>query len=162
MNIRILIILSLFCCVQLNAQSFTPFVIATAGHESENPDGSLVWTLGELSIQTLEGEKGILTQGFHQPDYKIIPLGNTEVSDLSINVFPNPVIDNLQIATSASANKSYGYQLFNVQGQLILEKSDIQLPYSISGFDLSQGTYVLRVYEGSQPDEYAIFKILKL
>lgn len=51
----------------INAQTISPQVIAIAG-ETSNP--KLVWTLGEISTETLipTNQNPIITQGFHQPE----------------------------------------------------------------------------------------------
>jgi hypothetical protein len=63
----------IFLCIlmqlvnNLNAQSVSPQVIASAGGYQSNPIGSISFTIGETNTQTLSSATHMLTQGFQQP-----------------------------------------------------------------------------------------------
>lgn len=52
---------------QLNAQSLTPQVVATAGGYQSGANASISFTIGETNITTLTTSTYMLTQGFQQP-----------------------------------------------------------------------------------------------
>ncbi len=53
--------------VELNAQTLSPKVIASAGSYASNASGSLSFTIGEANTQTFSNATNMLTQGFQQP-----------------------------------------------------------------------------------------------
>lgn len=53
--------------IKLNAQYLSPQVVASAGGYQANANGSLSFTIGETSTQTLSSSGYKLTQGFQQP-----------------------------------------------------------------------------------------------
>jgi hypothetical protein len=66
----LLMLLMIHICIAGHAQE----VLSSAGEHIETDAGSASWTIGEPICQTLEGEGGIVTQGFHQPlDLAAIP-----------------------------------------------------------------------------------------
>ena len=63
----------------ISAQSLTPTVIASTGGFSSNANGSLSYTVGEMTmVQTFSANNNILTQGFQQPTNNV-----TGIIDLS-------------------------------------------------------------------------------
>jgi type IX secretion system substrate protein len=79
----------------MNAQSLTPTVIASTGGFSSNANGSLSYTVGEMTmVQTFSANNNILTQGFQQPNE--FPLGLIDITQDdfgSFAVYPNPAVD---------------------------------------------------------------------
>jgi len=67
----------------LSAQSITPSVVGTAGGYGTAGATTLNWTVGEMSVSTLNNGSNILTQGYHQPAGKLIyySRANGNVSD---------------------------------------------------------------------------------
>jgi hypothetical protein len=99
--------------------------------------GSFTWTVGEVSINTIENPDNHITQGFNQS--KIEFLGIEEFTEkLLINVFPNPTTDFINI----NASKKTTLTIYDVNQkqikQLSLNKQD-----QVDLTDLSSGTYVL-------------------
>ncbi len=57
----------------VNAQSITPFVIASTGGFGSNGNMSVSWTIGEPIIPTISNSVNFITQGFHQPFNDSVP-----------------------------------------------------------------------------------------
>lgn len=85
--------------------------VISAGGRSQ-PTASIAYTVGESFATTLKSSELWLTQGFHQPCIRVIPLENPELGEESqvgteggtspfgneeILVFPNPVKNRLTI-----------------------------------------------------------------
>jgi hypothetical protein len=73
---RYLQLLILSCCYSgsfslLDAQTppIKQDVISSAGTRFQSSTTALDWTLGEISVSTLQGNSAVLSQGFHQPKY---------------------------------------------------------------------------------------------
>src|SRR3954466_7249737 len=83
----------------LNAQMLTPQVLAVTGGFASNANGSLSYTVGEMTmVQTFSANGSILTQGFQQPNDNItglIELSRGETG--SFVLYPNPAVDNVWI-----------------------------------------------------------------
>ena len=79
-----------------DCQKLSNSVIASAGDIAKNSDFYLEWTLGEFATETLASEKGLFTQGFHQPiltfkSFHSPPVkDNQTVSGYQVKIAPNP------------------------------------------------------------------------
>ncbi len=77
----------------------------------------------------------------------------------SIKVFPNPVSDLLNVQFEDMNMENAKYQLFDLQGKLIEEKSLNSITNQIDASTLPNGTYMLNI---NQSDKLLqTFKILK-
>jgi len=81
----------------------TPTVISSTGGFASNANGSLSYTVGEMTmVQTFSAGGNILTQGFQQPNENVTGLIDLTQDEFgSFVVYPNPAVDNL----------SFGFQL---------------------------------------------------
>jgi hypothetical protein len=142
----------------VNAQSMEKTIMASAGNHLINSENSISFTIGEPLIGMVHNDASI-NQGFWAGSLVVELI--TEVKDLNgIKVFPNPMVDELNIFTDS--NKLYGITLFGVDGKRALkQKVDTSLlEYKINLSYLSKGVYVLRLFiEGSQEEK--LFKIIK-
>jgi hypothetical protein len=88
--------LAAFLSIGLKAQMLTPTVIASTGGFSSNANGSLSYTVGEMTmVQTFSASGNILTQGFQQPNESVTGLLELTQDDFgSFVVYPNPSVDN--------------------------------------------------------------------
>ncbi len=72
----------------------------------------------------------------------------------SINLYPNPVKDNLNISLSSIKSENTSLQIFNSTGQLVLQQNiDLingQNNINLNVNHLNQGIYILRINETSQ------------
>lgn len=67
---------------------------------------------------------------------------------LSMQVFPNPARDELEVAFSAPGSEPVSIQLFNTMGQLLRQRRTLSLPNGlvrIGVSDLPRGTYLLKL-----------------
>lgn len=105
----------------MNAQSLTPQVIASTGGFSSNANGSLSYTVGEMTmVQTFSANNNILTQGFQQPND--IPLGLLDITQDdfgSFVVYPNPAVDNTSLAFQMPEAGRVTIALYDMLGQKV-------------------------------------------
>jgi hypothetical protein len=117
----------LFCALLsmglLKAQMLTPTVIASAGAFSSNANGSLSYTVGEMTmVQTFTANGNILTQGFQQPTDKVTGLIDfTQDAFGSFVVYPNPAVDNLWFGLQLPESGKVSIELFDVLGQKVAQ-----------------------------------------
>ena len=104
-----------------SAQMLTPTVISSTGGFSSNANGSLSYTVGEMTmVQTFSANGNILTQGFQQPDDYVIGLIDlTQGQFGSFVVYPNPAVDNLWFGFQLPEAGKIQITLYNALGQKI-------------------------------------------
>lgn len=144
-----IIIVSMLLSGMLNAQE----VVSAAGNEHVQPNGSIVYTIGEPVINTVIGPDEVLTQGFNQPWAYII----TEVGSVPpphILLYPNPTRHDLHIDIGDAAN-GYTYELFDAKGSRVLEGRLIERLTTLEMHHFASGSYVFRLYTPQQPNPYS-------
>jgi hypothetical protein len=107
----------------LNAQMLTPTVISSTGGFSSNANGSLSYTVGEMTmVQTFTANGNILTQGFQQPTDRITGLIDFTKDEFgSFVVYPNPAVDNVWFGLQLPESGKVTIALFDVLGQKVAE-----------------------------------------
>lgn len=143
-----------------SAQSISPQVVASSGAHATSPYVQLSWTVGEVVVTTLTGGGGLITQGFHQT-YDVATIAEEAPLGLSVNVFPNPATDLLQIALSGEF-PDIELALMDMSGKLVGSQ---MLRSGTSGFNfgvgfLAKGTYVLRL-SSKDGDVMYSYRIIK-
>ena len=105
----------------MNAQSLTPQVIASTGGFSSNANGSLSYTVGEMTmVQTFSANNNILTQGFQQPNDQVLGLIDITQDDFgSFVVYPNPAVDNAYLGFTLPEAGKVTIALYDVIGQKV-------------------------------------------
>jgi hypothetical protein len=122
----------------LRAQSIERYVIGSAGGTYFNGiDFEMDYTVGEIAITTISNTSNTLTQGFQQP-YGLTWVAVQEYSDnpSDIILYPNPIVDQLNISIQNAQTGVYRVMIFDVLGQLLVDDK------TSAGFD---GTAQLNV-----------------
>ncbi|MBK6284487.1 MAG: T9SS type A sorting domain-containing protein [Draconibacterium sp.] len=135
-------------------------VISSAGTNSIGTDVQLSWTLGETVTESLTGPNFILTQGFHQGNLKVTAIGINPNAGFLISVYPNPVLSELILEVSTSGNPNLSYQLFDLEGKLIISQKVENFPEIINMNIYSSGTYLLKIIRNGK-EMFPKFKVLK-
>lgn len=105
----------------LKAQQLTPTVIASTGGFSSNANGSISYTVGEMTmVQTFSANGNILTQGFQQPNDNVTGLIDLTKDEFgSFVVYPNPAVDNLWYGFQFPEEGKADIVLYDAIGQKI-------------------------------------------
>ncbi len=106
-------------------------VVATAGDSYRGANVQLDWTMGELAISRISGQRQI-TQGFHQPYYHIVGVDELPKHIGQVKLFPNPTSDRIQIQIDFEVPRAVVLQLVDLQGRLLWT-------YKAMGQNLSKG-----------------------
>jgi len=134
---------------------------ATSGLTISNSAGNISYTVGQLDYtSTPIGNLGTLSQGVQQV-YNSLPFTYIVNIDRSttLSVWPNPVMDNLNIKINSGSVLGISYQIMNMNGQLIENKKIFSSDIKIDTRNYTIGAYILSV---SLPNQPAIqFKIIK-
>ncbi len=102
----------------VDAQTVQNQVIASGGGNSVSGNIDMEFTIGEPVIETFETPGLVLTQGFHQPSLVLTLIEEPDMLT-DINIFPNPVRDELTIDIPADYNSKILYRLFDLNGKLL-------------------------------------------
>lgn len=137
----------------LNAQE----VISTQGDSYGNGTNTLDFTIGEQVIETASNGTNDVTQGFHQTNLII-----TNIEDLginfSVNIYPNPTSDALNLSIEKYENLSF--QIYDMEGKL-LKKSNLISPLTnVNLSDYPKGTYLFTLTQ-SDKKKIKTYKIIK-
>lgn len=112
-----------FLAMGLRAQMLTPTTISSTGGFSSNANGSLSYTVGEMTmVQTFSAGGNILTQGFQQPNDNITGLIDFTQDEFgSFVLYPNPAVDNLWFGLQLPESGRVTVSMFDVLGQKVAD-----------------------------------------
>lgn len=150
---KLKITLLLFLC----PFSFIPQeVVSTQGESYLIANTSIVFTIGEVVVNT--GFDGVieLTQGFHQTNLNLTAMEDHNPS-FNATIFPNPTTDILNIKTSMFEGVTYS--IYNAQGKLILRDKLYfeQTPVNVRQFTV--GAYLLKL--NAEEKKQKTYKLIK-
>ena len=154
MKTTVFLLLTIFCC-SLKAQQ----VVATAGEQFSNINGSISFTIGEGVASTLTDGDKTLTQGFHQTTISITVFKDSEASDFSMTAFPNPATHAVTLKTNQEIISGLKYLMTDQGGKLVLQKKIESDETVIPVEQLPAGVYILKIQDNLK--ELKSFKIIK-
>jgi Secretion system C-terminal sorting domain len=124
-----------------DAQTIERQVIAAAGTSVSTPL-QIDYTIGEIAILPLVFNKTVVTQGFQQPNFVVIP-GNNVFPYLII--YPNPTPGNTVARFVLPAPASITVSIYNAIGQLV-SKEKINYPGGEMQYIIKSGTFKNGLY----------------
>ena len=137
----VLIFFALGAIKAANAQAIMPEVVNASGGYFSNVDFSFEWSIGEVSIATIESAAHMLTGGVLQPNLPgLVP--NIDLSESTLQVSPNPFNSWVKLSDSSSTETQWNVRLYSANGQLLLDQravNELNLSY------LPNGIYLLQV-----------------
>jgi len=138
--------------------------VTIAGGNASGSGGSASYTVGQIVYSTETVSSGSVAQGVQQPFEISVVSGINEIHGilLQCSVYPNPTTDLLILKIDASATpgfQSLSYQIYDINGKLLLSKKLTGNETSISMENLVPATYFLKVIQSDK--EVKAFKIIK-
>lgn len=131
------------------SQSVEISLISSAGGEFSAANTNLIFTVGDLAIETFSTDDLYLTQGFLQTYDDATGIYNGAFQDLNLSVYPNPTINHVFIEFESSTTdiitKNIELTIFDINGKLI---NQVSLTEFINKIDLTMyhsGTYILKI-----------------
>jgi len=130
---RFLLTALLWHCVLIvsTAQDATLFnqVVGTTGRFAVQQGRTFAYTIGEVVIPTLSSSNVVLTQGFHQPEQtRIVSVGDPDLTDWDILVFPNPVSEVLTVRYSPEKGSVLTATVVDLVGRVIITDQPLADP----------------------------------
>ena len=141
----------------LQAQETVP----VSGGNATGTGGTASYTVGQIVNITNTGTTGTSAQGVQQPYEISVVTGIDEALEIMLEmvVYPNPATDFLKLNLGDYDGENLRYQLYDINGSIILtDKIEVQ-ETDISMQTLKPSTYFLKVIQGNK--EIKTFKIIK-
>ncbi len=109
--------------------------------------GTVSFSVGQMVYTTDSKEGGAVVQGIQRP-YRITTTDIKKLDNtLSFKAYPNPSSDYLFLEMNAYRNEKLNYQLYDMQGKLIMT-NPIEIPKTqINMRNLAVGSYVIHIYD---------------
>jgi len=154
---RIILLCSfIIMCLALNGQQ----VISSSGGTMNSSTGSLSFTIGEGVASTLTKGDKIVTQGFQQSNLAVSILNEAIDLNFSLNAFPNPTKDILNLSTDKDDISSLQFRLYDSNGKMLMNKKFDSSSVTIIFDQYPYGIYFIKVIDGLL--EVKLFKIIKM
>ena len=143
--------------------------IPARGGNASGSGGSVSYSVGQIVYTTNTGTPGSVAQGVQQP-YEISVVNSIDEAKgitLMLSAYPNPTTDYLTLEVDASTLlniRSLSYQLYNINGKLLMNKNIESNKTSVSMTNLVSEIYFLKVIEAQgtvTQKEIKTFKIIK-
>lgn len=149
-------LLFIFCAAISYAQNNT----VASGGDAAGSSGSVAYTVGQISYETISNSSGSISQGIQQP-FEIFELTTDEMMqpNFTMLVFPNPVVNNLTIRIEETDWTDLTYHLYDLQGRIVSNGNITQSEFHIEMNHLPKSVYVLRISKQNQT--LKSFKIIK-
>ena len=157
MKIKKLLIATLFLgAFQAQAQES----VATSGGNASGTNGNVCYTVGQEVYTTYTGTTGSVAQGVQQPFEIQTVLGADNFNiNLQLAVYPNPTTNWLQLEVRNTDFSNLSYQLFDLNGKMILNEKITAETSSIQMERLPAAIFLLKVVNNNK--EVKTFKIIK-
>lgn len=136
----------------------------SAGGSASGSGGSATFTVGQIFYHTHEGVGGSVAEGLQQP-YEIYVVTSVDEMDnitLSMNAYPNPVADRLQLVVDENVDFSmagYLFQMLDSQGRKLQSDRIINRHTVIDMSQLPPAVYFVRIMDSQK--ELKTFKVIK-
>nr|MBK9651129.1 T9SS type A sorting domain-containing protein [Bacteroidota bacterium] len=155
-----------------NAQTIQRSVIGSAGTTATTGSVSISSTVGETITSKLTSGNGSIKQGFQQGNILIARIANEELpatttevksaalqkaeTELSLNIFPNPTTDFVNIATET--DEKINLTVIDVQGKIIKQVQHSTDQTQIDFTQLQAGTYFIVAQSANSRNTYKVIK----
>jgi hypothetical protein len=131
-----------------------------AGGSGTGSGGTVSYTIGQIDYISTTGSNGSTNQGVQQPIEFFQTNSIGEIGDeIHLSLGPNPTFDNITLFYENSENVNLHYELFDVNGKLIITTTPLKDENLIQLRELLTGNYFLKV--SRENNEIKTFKIIK-
>ena len=145
---RAVFLICAFCSVSM---TYAQQTVPASGGDAVGSGGSSSYTVGQVVYTTNSGANGSVAQGIQQP-YEISTLVGLKVTEINqeLTAYPNPTNNVINLNIGNYKNEKLSYQLYDVQGRLLVVKPIKENRTSIVLQDLSGSSYLINVLDNNQ------------
>jgi hypothetical protein len=149
-------VLMIFCIL-----TFAQSTIPASGGNATGAGGSVSYSVGQIVYTTNTGSGGSVAQGVQQPYEISVVTAIEQAKDITLSclIYPNPTSSFLTLKVENYDTENLSFWLYNVSGNLLLNKKVAGTETQIPMQNLLSGTYILKVTVGGK--EVKTFKIIK-
>lgn len=150
-------ILVLFFSVVTQSQQ----AIVPAGGNAVGSNGTVSYTIGQVTFTTADNSNFSVAQGVQQPyEISILDVGDHNYDSIQLKVYPNPTPANVILEITPAELEGFAFQLFDNLGKLILKGDKITSIQTKINFEgLPSSVYYLEVTNNNK--HLKTFKIIK-
>lgn len=154
--LKILNVIFFLAAFQINAQQ----AVVSSGANATGSNGNVSYTVGQVIYTTNFSATGSISQGVQQA-YEIQTVMGIDNFDINLQfvVYPNPTADWLAIDIKNYNYETLRYQLFDINGRLVLSDKIVSDSTILKMQELSTSMYLLKVLSNNK--EVKTFKIFK-
>ncbi len=160
MKIYLLPLLFLFILSVINADAQNGTIDRIAFSATASPDNGFQTIVGMPYSQSIEDANGSLTVSAQYSTNNDIVTGVKNEEKLSLNVFPNPVKNELNIQVVKPFNGQLFLQLTDALGKIVMNKNTNENNTVLDVQFLAQGNYILNITEPKTNQSFT-YKIIK-
>ena len=156
-KLTIILLLLCFGLTKVQAQE----AVMTSGGDASGSGGSASYSIGQIVYTTNTGTNGSVAQGVQQP-FEISVVASIEEAKgitLKCSVYPNPATDYLMLKIENFDLSTLNFQLFDINGKLLLDQKINSNETSISMESIPSANYFLKVIQSNK--KIKTFKIIK-
>ena len=151
MKTTVILIIVILLCPLIKGQT----VINSSGKNISNTTLMLTYSIGEIVVKTINNTQCILNQGFCQQNYQTVTGVNTPTLENDLNIYPNPVQNELNIVAKTRFDK---ITIYDINGKVVFCQKFDNKPINIS--HLLGGIYIIRTFD-HKGDFINSFKFIK-
>ena len=143
--------ISFICAFCSFSMTYAQQAVPASGGNAVGSGGSSSYTVGQVVYTTNSGANGSVAQGIQQP-YEISTLVGLEVTEINLELtaYPNPTNNVINLNIGNYKNEKLSYQLYDIQGRLLVVKPIKENRTSIVLQDFSGSSYLLNVLDNNQ------------
>ena len=140
--------------------SFGQESISTTGGDVVNTSGSIHYTIGQVFHKNYISSDGSIAEGVQHPYEFFSSVGQDEMNiNIDVAIYPNPTNDYLTLNISSFKLDDLYLELYNLNGQILIDKKILDINTQLSIGQLSPSTYFLRItQENNLIKEFTIIK----
>jgi hypothetical protein len=147
------------------AQNIAPQSVNSCGSMYTQANGSLTYTVGELVILTqFDNQGNSISSGFTSGStITTLSIVEPDSSLLDVNVFPNPVMEQINIRVNYTNENHIHIKILDLKGKEVFNEnySGISNLIGINAKDFATGTYILSL-SNKENKLLCSYKIVKI
>lgn len=161
---RIVYLMIVFASTAVSQGLFSQQAVSVSGGDATGATGSVSYTVGQTFFKTYNTPLASIHEGVQQP-YEIFVISsveNTFSEAIQIEVYPNPVLENLIIEVGELNARSLNFQLISTEGKLLQSGQFSEKTNYLNMGEVPSGLYFLSFFKNDINSEKQIFQIIKI
>ena len=155
---KYLIALAFVLCAGMT-QTYAQESVNASGGDASGSDGSVAYSIGQVFVNSVSGNNGIIAQGIQQA-YGFFQVGVDDLEEAKgINLYPNPVGNTLYVEMDMMKPGLWVAQVFNMEGKEIMSTFLASSLSNLSANQMAAGNYILRIQKNNK--NVKSYKIIK-